>query len=91
MDGKRVQFDCGIWLALDVLARGRVPRISIPSVPTLLAMTHFESWQAVLGTFVGLSIIQFVVGNYIEPRAAGTVLSVSPMVVLFAIFFGTFL
>jgi AI-2 transport protein TqsA len=59
--------------------------------PMLVAMTHFESWQAVLGTFVGLSIIQFVVGNYIEPRAAGTVLSVSPMVVLFAIFFGTFL
>jgi AI-2 transport protein TqsA len=31
------------------------------------------------------------VGNYVEPRAAGSVLSVSPMVVLFAIFFGTFL
>jgi AI-2 transport protein TqsA len=59
--------------------------------PTLLAMTHFESWQAVLGMFVGLNIIQFAVGNYVEPRAAGSVLSVSPMVVLFAVFFGTFL
>ena len=59
--------------------------------PTLLAMTQFESWQAVLGMFVGLNIIQFAVGNYVEPRVAGSLLSVSPMVVLFAIFFWTFL
>lgn len=59
--------------------------------PTLLAMAHFESWQAVLGLFVGLNIIQFAVGNYLEPRAAGSLLSVSPVVVLFAIFFWTFL
>lgn len=59
--------------------------------PTLLAMTQFESWQAVLGMFVGLNIIQFVVGNYVEPRVAGSLLSVSPTVVLFAIFFWTFL
>jgi predicted PurR-regulated permease PerM len=60
-------------------------------LPTLLAMIHFESWQAVLGMFVGLNLIQFVVGNYVEPLAAGSLLSVSPTVVLFAIFFWTFL
>src|SRR3981081_169799 len=59
--------------------------------PTLLAMTQFDSWQAVLGVFVCLNIIQFVVGSYIEPRFAGNMLSISPSVVLFAIFFGTFL
>ena len=59
--------------------------------PTLLAMTQFESWQAVFGVFVCLNIIQFVVGSYVEPRVAGTMLSISPIVVLFAIFFGTFL
>jgi AI-2 transport protein TqsA len=59
--------------------------------PTLLAMTQFESWQAVLGVFVCLNIIQFVVGSYVEPRVSGTMLSISPMVVLFAIFFWTFL
>ncbi len=59
--------------------------------PTLLAMTQFESWQAVLGMFVGLNLIQFAVGNYVEPRVAGSLLSVSPMVVLFAIFFWTYL
>jgi AI-2 transport protein TqsA len=59
--------------------------------PTLLAMTQFNSWQAVLGVFLCLNIIQFVVGSYIEPRVAGNMLSISPLVVLFAIFFWTFL
>jgi AI-2 transport protein TqsA len=59
--------------------------------PTLLAMTQFGSWQAVLGAFICLNIIQFVVGSYVEPRVSGSVLSISPIVVLFAIFFWTFL
>ncbi|MGO9702201.1 MAG: AI-2E family transporter [Xanthobacteraceae bacterium] len=59
--------------------------------PTLLAMTQFDSWQAVLGTFVCLNIIQFVIGSYVEPRLSGSVLSISPFLVLFAIFFWTFL
>ncbi|OCK54131.1 AI-2E family transporter [Bradyrhizobium sp. LMTR 3] len=59
--------------------------------PTLLAMTQFETWPAVLGVFVCLNIIQFAVGSYVEPRVAGSLLSISPVVVLFAIFFWTFL
>jgi AI-2 transport protein TqsA len=59
--------------------------------PTLLAMAQFNSWQAVLGLFACLNIIQFVVGSYIEPRLSGTMLSISPFIVLFAIFFWTFL
>ena len=59
--------------------------------PTLLAMAQFASWQAVLGVFVCLNIIQFVIGSYVEPRVSGNVLSISPMVVLFAVFFWTFL
>jgi AI-2 transport protein TqsA len=59
--------------------------------PTLLAMTQFGSWQAVLGAFICLNIIQFVVGSYVEPRVSGSVLSISPIVMLFAIFFWTFL
>ena len=59
--------------------------------PTLLAMTQFDSWQAVLAVFACLNVIQFVVGSYVEPRVSGNVLSISPLVVLFAIFFWTFL
>jgi predicted PurR-regulated permease PerM len=59
--------------------------------PTLLAMTQFDSWQAVIGVFICLNIIQFVIGSYVEPRLSGNVLSISPFVVLFAIFLWTFL
>jgi predicted PurR-regulated permease PerM len=59
--------------------------------PTLLAMTQFNSWEAVIGTFICLNIIQFVIGSYVEPRLSGNVLAISPFVVLFAIFFWTFL
>jgi AI-2 transport protein TqsA len=59
--------------------------------PTLLAMAQFATWQAVLGVFVCLNVIQFVVGSYIEPRVSGAVLAISPSLVLFAVFFWTFL
>jgi predicted PurR-regulated permease PerM len=58
--------------------------------PTLLAMTQFDTWQGVVGTFICLNIIQFVIGSYVEPRLSGSVLSISPFVVLFTIFFWTF-
>jgi predicted PurR-regulated permease PerM len=59
--------------------------------PTLLAMTQFDSWESVVIVFVCLNVIQFVIGSYIEPRFSGSVLSISPLVVLFATLFWTFL
>ncbi len=59
--------------------------------PTLLAIAQFATWEAALGVFVCLNIIQFVIGSYVEPRVSGNVLAVSPSVVLFAVFFWTFL
>jgi AI-2 transport protein TqsA len=59
--------------------------------PTLLAMTHFDSWQAVLAVFICLNVIQFVIGSYIEPRISGSILSISPLLVLFATLFWTYL
>jgi AI-2 transport protein TqsA len=59
--------------------------------PTLLAMAQFSTWQAVIELFVCLNIIQFVIGSYVEPRVSGAVLAISPSVVLFAVFFWTFL
>lgn len=58
--------------------------------PTLFALAQFASWQAALAVFAGLNIIQFVVGSYIEPRVSGRMLAISPFVVLFAVFFWTF-
>jgi AI-2 transport protein TqsA len=56
-------------------------------LPTLLAAAQFESLSAALVVFVGLNFLQFVIGSYIEPRVAGTAVSVSPFMVLFAVFF----
>ena len=41
--------------------------------------------------FASLNIIQFVVGSYLEPRVAGSALSISPFVVLFTVFLWSFL
>ena len=60
-------------------------------LPTLFAVAQFEAWQMAVFVFVILNLIQFLVGSYLEPRVAGNVLSISPFLVLFAVFFWTFL
>jgi AI-2 transport protein TqsA len=59
--------------------------------PTLFAVAQFGSLELALVIFVCLNIIQFVVGSYLEPRIAGARLSVSPFLILFAVFFWAFL
>lgn len=59
--------------------------------PTLFAFAQFESWQMALLVFACLNMIQFVVGSYLEPRVAGSALSISPFVVLLAVFLWSFL
>jgi predicted PurR-regulated permease PerM len=58
---------------------------------TLFAAAQFESWPMILLVLAGLSLIQFSIGNYLEPLFAGTALAVSPFMVLFAVFFWSFL
>ncbi|RUP00721.1 MAG: AI-2E family transporter [Hyphomicrobium sp.] len=59
--------------------------------PTIFAAAQFASLPAVVAIFTCLNIIQFVVGSYLEPRFVGNALSMSPIVVLFSVFFWTFL
>ena len=56
-------------------------------LPTLFAAAQFQSLSSALAVFIGLNILQFLIGSYIEPRVAGTAVSVSPFMVLFAVFF----
>src|SRR6516164_1350102 len=56
-------------------------------LPTLFAAAQFEALSATVVVFSGLNLLQFVIGSYIEPRVAGTAVSVSPFVVLFTVFF----
>jgi predicted PurR-regulated permease PerM len=59
--------------------------------PTVYALAQFESWQAALVVFACLNVIQFVIGSYVEPRVSGSALSISPFVVLFSVFFWTWM
>jgi predicted PurR-regulated permease PerM len=59
--------------------------------PTLFALVQFESWQLAIAVFAGLNLIQFLIGSYLEPRMAGAALSISPFMVLLAVFFWSFL
>ncbi|HEY7662905.1 MAG TPA: AI-2E family transporter [Xanthobacteraceae bacterium] len=58
--------------------------------PSLFALAQ-GSWQLAIVVFVVLNLIQFLIGSYLEPRIAGAALSVSPFLVLFAVFFWAFL
>ncbi len=55
-------------------------------LPTLLALAQFDTWGGVIALFVGLNLIQSIVGSYVEPRVAGSALSMSPVLVLFSVF-----
>jgi predicted PurR-regulated permease PerM len=60
-------------------------------LPTLFAIAQSESWEMAVIVFLCLNLIQFLIGSYLEPRVAGATLSISPFMVLFAVFFSMFL
>lgn len=55
-------------------------------LPTLFAIIQFDTLLVPLCVFVGLNLVQFLLGSYLEPRIAGHRLSISPFLVLFAVF-----
>lgn len=57
----------------------------------MFAAAQFESWQAVLLVLILLSGVQFAVGSFVEPRVAGSALSMPPCLVLFSVFFWSYL
>jgi AI-2 transport protein TqsA len=60
-------------------------------LPVIFATAQFASWQMAAIVFGVLYLIQFVIGNYLEPLLTGTALAISPFVMLFAFFFWDFL
>jgi len=60
-------------------------------LPTLFAVVQFESWQMAALIFLGSTLIQFLIGNYLEPRLFGSILDISPYLTVFAVFFWAFL
>ncbi len=60
-------------------------------LPVIFAAVQFASWQVAVIIFGGLYVIEFLIGNYLEPMFAGKALAISPFVMLFAFFFWDFL
>ena len=60
-------------------------------LPALFAIVQFQSWEAAAIIFAGVSLIQFLIGSYLEPRLSGSALSISPFLVVFAVFFAALL
>ncbi|MBA2653083.1 MAG: AI-2E family transporter [Tatlockia sp.] len=53
--------------------------------PALLALVQFESWGPFIIVTGGIVAVQFVVGNFLEPRLLGKSLNLSGLVILFAL------
>jgi AI-2 transport protein TqsA len=55
--------------------------------PVLFAFVQFDSWQMPLLVLAGMALIQFSIGNFLDPRLEGRALAISPFVVVISIFF----
>ena len=56
--------------------------------PALFAYVQYDSLQTSLLVFFALNFIQIIYGCYLEPRLAGNAFSLSPLLVMVAVFFG---
>ena len=89
---------CGLPLALEwgviAFALNYIPFIGplvATVLPTSFAVVQFGTWEDAILVFACLNLIQFLIGSYLEPRMAGSVLRMSPFMMLFAVFFWTYL
>lgn len=55
-------------------------------LPTFFALLQFESLQVAVLVLVALTVVQFVIGSYLEPVFTGSTLSISPFAVMFVVF-----
>ena len=55
--------------------------------PVLYALVQFQSWQTPLLVFVGYAVLQVSISNFVEPLLQGRSLSLSPVAVLVALSF----
>ena len=55
-------------------------------LPTLFALLQFQAPGPVLLVLAGIGAVQFVIGNVLLPKVAGTALNISLFVTIFALF-----
>jgi AI-2 transport protein TqsA len=85
---KWVGLDFAEFWALLIFFLNFIPNIGsiIATIfPAILALVQFQSWGPFSIITGGIIIVQFIVGNIIEPRLMGNSLNLSPLVILFAL------
>lgn len=85
---KMVGLDFAEFWALLIFFLNYIPNLGAilaTAFPCLLALIQFQTWWPFLEITVGIVAIQFVVGNFLEPKLLGSSLNLSPFVILFAL------
>ncbi|CAH0999533.1 Putative transport protein YhhT [Neolewinella maritima] len=59
--------------------------ITATALPALLALVQFETLTPFLVIIIGVTVVQLLVGNIIEPRLMGSTLNISPLVVVLSL------
>ncbi|PNG25014.1 AI-2E family transporter [Methylocella silvestris] len=60
-------------------------------LPTLFGFAQTGSWETAVFILVALTVVQFLIGSYFEPLFTAKTLSISPFVVIFAVFLWGFI
>ncbi|MCL9682776.1 AI-2E family transporter [Legionella maioricensis] len=83
-----VGLDFAEFWALLIFFLNYIPNIGAivaTAFPAALAIIQFQSWVPFLEVTSGIVAVQFVVGNFLEPRLLGKSLNLSPLVILIAL------
>lgn len=83
-----VHLDFAEFWALLIFFLNYIPNIGAivaTAFPVALALIQFESWWPFIEITTGVVVIQFIVGNFLEPRLLGKSLNLSTLVILFAL------
>jgi len=85
---KLVGLDFAEFWALLIFFLSYIPNIGAivaTAFPALLALIQFSSWIPFIIITTGIVIIQFLIGNFVEPKFLSKSLNLSPLVILFAL------
>lgn len=85
---RAVNLDFAEFWALLIFFLNFIPNIGpivATAFPALLAIIQFQSWIPFAIVTSGIVLLQFVVGNILEPRLLGKSLNLSPLVILVAL------
>lgn len=85
---KTMHLDFAEFWALLIFFLNFIPNIGAivaTAFPALLALVQFESWIPFIVITSGLSLVQFIVGNIIEPKFLGGSLNLSTLVIVFSL------